>query len=426
MTTRLRTAQLLARPALIDLYELDISKYGGGVRRWTPGPMGAGAGNLIWNPTPKANLTGWSAIGGAGVGTLALAAALYGVSAPDYAPQEGSAIIYWTSLAAGAVSGVFWLQRPTLTAGTAVQVQARVVPARCRVRACVDWYNGSTYISTTSGGWVGDASQTSPAGSVDNYLTAWASGVAPATTTNMVFYLQVVPYTDGASATSPLVIFGRTSILMSATPFGASKPRSYAPGAQVGSVSFGGITYSPLPLRMEGLEKVGRGPVPRITLVIPDIDSLMTTLMVSYKNLLGCPITRKQVFTNNLDNGPDADSSDFFGPDIYYVDRVARHAPGVEVALELASPLDIQGTALPARQVIRDVCDLTYRVWNGATFDYGSCPYAGSSFWDVANNVTATASADRCSKSLRGCRLRYGTTVPLPMAAFPGVGRGRN
>jgi lambda family phage minor tail protein L len=419
---RFRNSQQLARPALVELYDIDITKYGGGIRRWTPGPIGGPAANLIWNPTPKANTTGWSSLAGA---TMSLASTVYGTQFPAYAPEEGSGIVFWSSLAANSVTNFSWTQSPTLTAGTYVQVQARVLPQRCRVKARIEFYNVASLISVTDGAWVGDSGQTSPAGSVDNYLTIWVSGIAPAGTTRAILSIVVVPFTDGVAATSPVVSFARASMIMSATPFSTTKPREYAPGGKVGSVSFGGAVYSPLPLRLEGLEKSGRGAVPRVTVVIPDIDGLLTTLLLTYKNLLGCPITRKLVFRNALDDGPDADPSDYFGPDIYYIDRVARHAPGVDVALECCSPLDIQGTALPARQVIRDICDLTYRVWNGSSFDYGSCPYAGSNYWDVANNSTTSAASDRCSKSLRGCRLRYGTSVPLPMAAFPGVGRGQ-
>lgn len=425
MTRRHNYAQRLAQPALVDLYDIDITRYGGGIRRWTPGPMGAASGNHVYNPSPRGNLFGW------GAPTDATAPARFetvqqswAADDPTYAIDEGAGFASWTSIPANASRAFWWSVRSRMAPGMAVQVQARVLPIRCRARVEIHFYNGATFLSSLVSPWAGNAGQTSPQRDIANFMHIWAQGVAPANTTEVGLVFTVVPFTDGASATTPGVFWGRAALTMAAQAF-PNRPYAFAWGQKGGSVSFGGQVYTPIPVKMEGLQKAGRGAVPRVTVTVPDVDGLMTNLLLTYGQLLGCPITRRQVFSTSLDDGREPDPTDFFGPDVFYVDRVAKHAPGVMVELECASPLDMQGTMLPARQVIANVCDHTYRVWNAGAFEQGSCPYAGANYFGLSNQVVGNPIDDKCAKNLGACRLRFGTNQPLPMRAFPGVRRTR-
>ncbi|RVT96252.1 phage minor tail protein L [Rhodovarius crocodyli] len=425
MAVRHRRAQELAGQALIDLYELDITKYGGGVRRWTPGPVGGPGSNGIWNPSPKANVTGWSY--GAPPYNPAIfdtATNAWGASNPGCVLDEGNGVAQWASIPADEERGIWWASPFQVNSGFFFQAQARLLAYRCRACVSVEFWNGATLLTTQRSLWAGLTDLPNIGRDFKNFALVSVSGQVPPNTTHIIYGIVTTPYSAGSAATDSGVSWARTSITFGAQAFSAT-PIEFAPGAKVGSVSFGGLVYSPLPLRLEGMEKTGRGAVPRVTVVIPDQNALMTALLVTYKDLKGCKVSRKQVFRGALDDGPDADPTDFYGPEEFYIDRVSRHSPGIEAALECVSPLDIQGQRLPARQVIRDVCDFDYRYWNGSSFEYGSCPYAGSEMFDSANQPTTTAAQDKCSRSLLGCRARYGTSTPLPMSAFPGVGKVR-
>lgn len=425
MTRRHASAQQLAPQALIDLYQIDTTKYGGGITCWTPGPMGEAAGNLIWNPRCRSNMTGW---GAEATPTLfgPVLTALAGF--PDFQLPEGAAVVKYASLAAYGTKAVFWAETTQINPGQLVQVQALVQPRSVKVRVGAQFVTSSgTFISNVWSPYQADLGGLAAANSLALFSRLWVNATAPAGAAGVRLVMEMAPPVDGSPAPANIELFWTRAMMVPLPPSARELPTplEFAPGAKVGSVSFGGQVYTPLPIRFEGVQRTGRGPVPRITLVIPDIDSLGTAIMVSRGNLLGCPISRKQVFRHALDDGESPDTSDFFGPEIFYVDRVARWVPGVEIALECASPLDIQGTRLPARQVIADVCGLTYRTWNGTGFNYGSCPYAGASYFKADNSSTVVAAEDVCSKSLKGCRARFGTATALPAFMFPGVSRAR-
>lgn len=426
MTRRHRSAQQLASDALIDLYQIDTTKYGGGISCWTPGPMGEAAGNVIWNPRCRSNTNGWSAEATPTHFGASLALAL-GVVPALYRLPEGSGFVQYPILTANATRTVTWTDFMNVVPGQILQAQAQIHPLGCKMRVGLQFWNASISISNSWSAWQPSLSALGKADQLQDFRSAWLNATAPAGATRARLLIQLAPEVDGSASASIVRGHWTRAMLVACAPSGRAHtaPLEFAPGARVGSVSFAGQLYTPLPVRFEGVQRTGRGPVPRITLVIPDIESFGTALLLARGNLLGCPVNRRQVFRHALDDGENPDASDFFGPEIFYVDRVARWVPGVEIALECASPLDVQGTMLPARQVIADVCGLTYRAWNGSSFTYGSCPYAGGAYFDAANNSTASAAADVCSKSLAGCRKRYGSATPLPAFMFPGASRGR-
>lgn len=428
MSRRNRQAQMLAPEALIDLYDVDTARYGGGTYRWTPGPMGEGAGNLIWNPLCAGSTSGWAT--GASPSSLTTVAAAYPIS-PEYVLPSGAGLFQQAGTFAATDWKQFsWTSMAAINPGQFIQAQACLIPIRCRVTIYLEFFSGTygaatpeNLLAQTKSTALINTGATASANKIEDFTLASVTATAPSGTTQVRMTLRIEPATVGVAVTDAKVFFTRAMMIVC-----GQLPRTtleFAPGARVGSVSFGGQVYQPLPLRFEGVQRSGRGTVPRVTMVLPDVDGMATAVLLTRGYLLGCPITRRQVYRNALDDGSNPDVSDFFGPEIFYVDRVARHVPGVEIALECASPLDMQGTMLPAGQVIADVCEFTYRAYIGGAFQYGSCPYAGASYFDATNTSTVSASADVCSKSLAGCRARYGTTVALPMAAFPGASRSR-
>jgi lambda family phage minor tail protein L len=418
---RNRRAQELAAEELIDLYELDASKYGGGLRYWTAGPMGEGALNLCWNAQTNVSAAGWSANG---------TPAYFGPARLDsigssYVFQPGNLAARWSSIPADVFYRASWLEETNIAPGMWAQASAFVAVHRARIRVTIEFLQGGSVIQTASSPilrWPNNGMGTNFT-ELRLYTPLFVEAVAPAGAEKVRFCVEVSGPNAGSVGTNSYAWF--TQPVFAITPMQVKRALAFTPGTKGSQVRFNGITYQPVPVRLEGLQKRGRGPVPRLTVVVPDVDKLMTMLLATYGNLLGCKITRRQVFRSALDDGENADPTDFFGPEIFYIDRIVRHSPGQEVVIECASPLDIQGTMLPGRQMVRDVCSHTYRLWNGATFAYGSCPYAGGAMFRADNSVTGSVAEDRCAKSLNACRLRFGTSAPLPFRGFPGMGRSR-
>lgn len=185
------------------------------------------------------------------------------------------------------------------------------------------------------------------------------------------------------------------------------------------AVIFSGVSYTPVPLQIDGLAMDGQGPIPRPKVTIPNIGGFASQLMAASGDLLGCQVTRRRTFRKFLDGQPGADSTAFFGPDMWYVDRVALRGPDV-VSFELAAAMDIVGKMIPGRQVIRDSCTHVYRTYRGSAFVTGTCPYAGGSYFKADGISTAQPAEDVCGKRLSDCRKRFPDGA-LPTRAFPGA-----
>ncbi|NBW08344.1 MAG: phage minor tail protein L [Caulobacteraceae bacterium] len=192
-------------------------------------------------------------------------------------------------------------------------------------------------------------------------------------------------------------------------------------------IVFNGITYTPIDIEATGFEWVGKGSLPTPTLRLSNVTNTMTSAVIAYNDLLGAKITRIRTLAEFLDGMAGADPTATFPVDIFYVEQKTLMNKN-EIEFKLAASVDVEGKKLPARQVLRDACTWVYRYYNTVTglFEYDAltpCPYSGSSYFTKANQPTTNPSLDRCSKTLDGCRARYGQNGELPFSGFPGVGR---
>jgi len=186
------------------------------------------------------------------------------------------------------------------------------------------------------------------------------------------------------------------------------------------SVVWQGDTYSPFPVQMTGFEFNGKGQLPRPTMIIANITSLITTLVLEFDDLLGAKVTRKRTMAKyldavNFDGGvnPDADPTAEFPDDVYFIERkVNENKESVE--FELAASFDVQGVQLPRRQIIQNICPWKYR---GA-----ECSYAGTNYFDTNDVSVETLSQDVCGKRLSSCEARFGVGSELPFGAFVAAG----
>lgn len=191
-------------------------------------------------------------------------------------------------------------------------------------------------------------------------------------------------------------------------------------------IIYQGVTYTPYPIQLTGLELTTQGTQPRPRLSISNIDGLVAGLVIAGQDLLGARLTRLRTFARFLDGQPAADPDAHWPEQTFIVDRKATHNK-MQIEWELANPLDNKNLRLPSWLALKNTCFQRYRVWNTATedFDYtrATCPYDGGSYWKANGTSTVTAAEDQCGLRLSDCRNRFGANASLPMAAFPGMRR---
>lgn len=191
-------------------------------------------------------------------------------------------------------------------------------------------------------------------------------------------------------------------------------------------ISFGGVTFTALPIQITGMEISGQGAIQTPTLSIANTGPLLQEIVNTWGDLEGSRLVRWRTFARFLDGGADPDGSAFYGPDTYLIDRKSSDTPE-QIQWELSALVDKQGLYL-GRTIIRDICMWRYRVYNTATgnFDYSKaqCPYAANRFYDENNVQVTNAADDKPARNIECCRVRFGGRNPMPFGGFPGIVRG--
>ena len=230
-----------------------------------------------------------------------------------------------------------------------------------------------------------------------------------------------------------------------------------------------GNKYAAFPIEAEGFEFSGKGAIPRPTLTVANITSMLTGVINEYDDLVGAKITRKKTFAKYLDSycytngypvsgvctgesGGDpslsksdcldptkngsagtwtdynqttceaapgiwyvsalADDTAHFSDEIWYIDRKAVET-NTHIQFELSAAHDIHGVKLPSRTVVANSCPWLYKGTE--------CGYSGTQYWDV-NNLPTTDDKDVCAKTFTACELRFPEDVESPFGGFPGAG----
>lgn len=202
-------------------------------------------------------------------------------------------------------------------------------------------------------------------------------------------------------------------------------------------IVFAGKTYTYLPVALESID-VGTdtGPSqPRLS--IATSGGPVSALIYTYNDLRGAKVTRIRTFAEFLDQMPDgeggvkvnpgADSDATLPLEYFLIDRKIS-ANKTMAEFQLVSPIDQDGVRIPLRVIKKRYCDLVYRRYVNGAFVYSNtsnpCPYgkdvAGTNYFDIYDQPT-TAALDMCSKTMNGCKIRFGNAVGLPFGGFPGV-----
>jgi lambda family phage minor tail protein L len=166
--------------------------------------------------------------------------------------------------------------------------------------------------------------------------------------------------------------------------------------AHEGGAGAGWVEYTPIQIEGEGFEATGQGTLPRPHFRISNIGNYaagpMSSAMQSYNDLLGATLIRYKTLSKYLKSGSEENYNAHFPPDVYQLNRKVAHNPQI-VEWELAPYFDCQGLMLPRRLILRDMCQLRYRVWDSVneTWIYddteNACPIINRSIlWGETNN----------------------------------------
>jgi lambda family phage minor tail protein L len=189
---------------------------------------------------------------------------------------------------------------------------------------------------------------------------------------------------------------------------------------------FGGITYSAVPIEVDGFEVTTKGTLPRPRMKIANADGAISALLLAY-NPLQAEVRRirtckKFLDAVNFESGTNAtaDPTAMFngGYESWYIDRVSAENPEL-VEFELIGKLDLTNLRLPGRQVVEH-CPWVYK---------GSeCGYKPGKMFNLQNQQVTNAADDQCAKNLKACELRFpkGQGIGpkdelLPFGGYPGA-----
>jgi lambda family phage minor tail protein L len=129
-------------------------------------------------------------------------------------------------------------------------------------------------------------------------------------------------------------------------------------------IQFDGETYVALPLIIEGLEIQGDGATARPTITIANVTNVFKTALndneFKISELVGSRFTRRRTLARYLTGGVDEATPFEFPVSTYIIDRIASEN-SVAVEFELASPFDVEGVKIPARNVIGRYCTWMYQ-----------------------------------------------------------------
>ena len=186
------------------------------------------------------------------------------------------------------------------------------------------------------------------------------------------------------------------------------------------NVVWKGYEYQTYPVMADGSEYTSQGASNRPPLTLANLMGFVTAAAESYNQMVGVPVKRIQTYERFLDavnfvgGNPDADPMQEV-VSLYIVERlVALNAD--QAVLELAYPAETDNALFPSRMMLANTCPWQYR--GGVDGVESGCPYRGRAVADKFDMPTNDLSKDECSRTLLGCKARFGETAVLPYGGF--------
>ncbi|MFJ3259647.1 phage minor tail protein L [Pseudomonas sp. NPDC086581] len=200
---------------------------------------------------------------------------------------------------------------------------------------------------------------------------------------------------------------------------GAGTPR-FHPHLQEGPIWWQGQQYDPWPVEASGWAVSGDGRPASPTLSLGNLNGRISALCLRFADFVGVRVTFRETFVRYLDarnfpqGNPNASSEEL--TTFADIRQKVMETPEV-VRFRLASPDDMQGEQVPARQIS------TYCSWaQHGGYRGADCGYTGALFFDARGNPVSDPSQDVCGGCLSDCKKRFGANNPLPFGGCPGAG----
>lgn len=165
---------------------------------------------------------------------------------------------------------------------------------------------------------------------------------------------------------------------------------------------FDGNTYIALPIIMDNIEKKSDGAMTRPKVTIANVETLLktgsafktemadgswdsliqgenvTAANFQFENLIGQRFIRRKTLEKYTGSATPVE----FPKETFVIDRIADKN-FLSVTLELASPMDLSGVRIPARQVVGKYCPWLYQ-------RHGADPIKSACYWKTNDQVTDT------------------------------------
>lgn len=188
-------------------------------------------------------------------------------------------------------------------------------------------------------------------------------------------------------------------------------------------IGFAGQSYQILSVSASGFAWNDRGVPSRPSLSVVNDNGLFTP-QLDHPDLIGQRLVRLVTFAEECDAPLGSGGGSSFAPECWKIDRLAR-LDAEEAVFDLVPEADLEGKSLPARVMLKNLCQHRYRIWDASLqrFDYtgATCPYVGGKAFDGDGNPVANGADDVCSLNLdTGCKKRF--KGDLPFLGFPGIG----
>lgn len=173
--------------------------------------------------------------------------------------------------------------------------------------------------------------------------------------------------------------------------------------------------YKPYPVIVEGFTKSGQGVSNRPTMRVSNAMGYVNGFIREFDGLLGAVVTRHEVLVKYLDAVNFKQGNKYAAPlceniSNYVIEQV-KLQDSMFVTFELALPCEADDALIPSRVIIANTCGWIYRS--------SECGYTGGAVADEFDNPTTDITKDKCSRCLKGCKLRFGQHGILPFGGFP-------
>lgn len=193
--------------------------------------------------------------------------------------------------------------------------------------------------------------------------------------------------------------------------FNPENPAQVFKFSNFSGVSFNG-SYEAIACSHDTFEVSSVGSQGRLQITVSDTNGSITGLVDEVNGLEGCELLILRTRSRFLDTGATPSTSAILQRSQLIISRVVSWIPLDTIVWEASNPIDYSDIGIPSR-VCTPRC--TWAQYRGP-----ECSYSGAAMFDLAGNPVIDPKLDRCSRDLKGCRLRNNV---INYGGFPSLQR---